>query len=113
MKKIIYGCLFLIIIGLYIFSVNDPLNAAISFLLAGIIPGTDIMLGLWPTFGLGFLLLLILRRSIIHVRLQMLEKTAKEIKHEAASKEFSEKSAHAFDPSLRSVVAAQTSKSTV
>lgn len=90
----------------FVIFVNDPLNSAVSFLIAGIVPGTNIVLGLWPTIGLAVVSLLIIRRALTHVRLKFLENTAKTITTEKLTAQFKDASTHEFDTKNRSVIAA-------
>lgn len=110
MKKLLMSGLVLGAIGLYVTTVNDPLNSLVSFIIAGVVPGTNIMLGMWPTIGVGLLALWLLVKVVRYVRLQMLEITAKEIKAEEEKQVF--EAANQGEPAVRnhSVIAAPGSE---
>lgn len=109
MKKFVLvgGIVAISVLGIAL--VDDPLNALVSFVIAGVIPGTNVMLGLWPTIGLGILLSWSLLGWLKHIRLQALEHTARQIRLEAKPHAAIETSESPFDRSKRSVVAAPVS----
>ena len=96
----------------FVLFVNDPLNSAVSFLIAGMVPGTTIVLGLWPTIGLAIISLLLIRRALKHVGLKFLENTAQTITTEKLTADFKDASTHEFDIKNRSVIAAPSKQVT-
>lgn len=110
MKKKLLGIFILVAIILYVTQIHDPLNSFVSFIIAGVVPGTNIMLGLWPTLGVGMIALWLLSKIIKYVRLQMLEHTANQIKAERLKAEFKENSQHEFEGKNRAVIAARGSE---
>ncbi len=109
-KKLVVIFLIFIAGFLYWAKVPDPLNAFFSFIIGGDVPGTSIVLGFWPTIGLGLLGLLILKKFTAHIRLQSLEYTSKEIKNEIQKEEFKNAHQHEFDKQRRSVIAGPSSE---
>lgn len=109
MRKLFVGSVVVIVCGYALSRVNDPLNTFASFLIAGVVPGTNIMLGLWPTIGVGVMASWLLLRWIKRIRLQALEHTARQI---TAEKEVTQQVEEklVLDPSRRSVIAAPTSR---
>lgn len=91
----------------YTIVVNDPLNSLISFILAGAIPGTDIMLGYWPTLIFSAILLLGIRQYVRHIRLRSMEITAKQIRRETMQKTFKESNDSETLNKRRSIIAAK------
>ncbi len=110
MKKYFVGILSIVTVVFYCTQINDPLNSLASFLIAGVVPGTNIMLGLWPTIGLAFLGGWILRRFIRNIRYHALEHTAQQIVAERAKSDIptTESDTFVFDTSKRSIISAPT-----
>lgn len=107
MKKVLFGMMSVIVVtSAYMRYVDDPLNSFVSFLIAGAIPGTNIMLGLWPSLVVAFIMLLLAKRFFAHIRFTMLENTSKQIVNEKLQTEFQESNDVAFDKTKRSVIAA-------
>ena len=85
-KLIFTSCV--VLITLYTRLIPDPLNATATFLIAGIIPSTHIMLGVWPMVLFTLLMIYLIVKYIAHIRLKFLENTATTITKERIKKEF-------------------------
>lgn len=112
MKRILFSISCVISVVLYSRYIDDPLNSLVSFMIAGNIPGTNIILGLWPSLGLALLALFAIRQFVRHIRFKMLENTARQITDEKLQADFKQSNDVAFDKSRRSAVAAPTTNST-
>lgn len=102
--------LFLSIVGLvvlYTQLIPSPLNSAVAFVVGGIVPGTDIMLGIWPMILLGLLLIYLLMKFVAHIRLKFLENTAKTITAEKLVSEFKDINSSGVETKNNSVIAAR------
>lgn len=98
------------LIGLYLALVPDPLNDTASFIVAGLIPGTDYMIGPWLMIGLGLLACYGILRVVESLKLRSLEYTAKKIRAEKLAQEFKESNS-GIDAKRRAVIAAPQTKS--
>lgn len=85
----------------------SPLNSAVAFVVAGEIPGTNIVLGIWPMLGLSVLLILASLRFISHIRLKFLESKAKSITSERLASEFKESNSSGIETKNTAVIAAR------
>lgn len=85
---------------------TSPLNSAVAFVVAGVIPGTNIMLGIWPMLGLAILLIFAVLRYVSHIKLKLLENTAKTITSEKLANEFKETNSSGIETKNTSVIAA-------
>lgn len=110
MKKKLLGIVILVALVLYVTRIDDPLNSLVSFVIAGVVPGTNIMLGLWPTLGVGMAALWLVSKLVKYVRLQMLEHTANQITAEKLKAQFEENSQHEFEYKNKAVIAARGSE---
>lgn len=113
MKKMLLSVFILVHIGAYIRYIDDPLNSLVSFLIAGTVPGTDIVLGLWPSLAVAFCILVLAKRFTQHIRYKILEDTARQITSEKLETEFKASNDTAFDKTKRSVIAAPSVNSIV
>lgn len=95
----------------YCLLVDDPLNSTVGFFLAGIVPGTDITLGLWPTLALSLVGVLLAKRLTSHIQLRMLSSTATSIKKEKLKADFIEKNSSETVKKNPAVIAAPTIQS--
>lgn len=90
---------------------NDPLIDSFDFIIGGIVPGTNTVLGFWPFIGLLLIVLWLLWRGLERTRLQMLENTARQIKAEKAQRAFHEQhSSQSEKPRNRAVIASTSSE---
>jgi hypothetical protein len=110
MRKLLMGSVLVVACGYALSRVNDPLNAFASFIIAGAVPGTNIMLGMWPTIGIGLVAFWFLLRWIKQLRLQALEHTARQITAERQTAQQNEGGGLVLDPNRQSVIAAPTSR---
>jgi len=100
---------FLIILGLlvtYVTWSKNPIDDTMNFILGGTIPGTKTALGFWPMIGMIIAMFGLLIRFVGHLKLQMLEHTAKQIKTEKALDKFTQ-SYDTKDPDLQKAVLGQ------
>ncbi len=100
----------LIILGLLIAYVTwskNPIDDLMNFILGGTIPGTKTALGFWPMIGMIIVQLGLLVRFVGHLKLQMLEHTAKQITSEKARDDFAE-SYGTKDPALQKAILGQS-----
>ena len=109
----LFGIFILVPIGVYIRYIDDPLNSLVSFLIAGSVPGTDIVLGLWPSLAVAFGILILTKRFVRHIRYKILEDTARQITSEKLESEFKASNDVTFDKTKRSVIAAPSTNSIV
>lgn len=96
----------IVFLALYIRFLSDPLNATAAFLIAGIIPGTKIMLGVWPMVVFTLIIIYFLAKYIAHIKLKFLENTSQTIKKESAKKQFEDAHKTDFARKDSSVIAA-------
>jgi hypothetical protein len=102
--------LFLSFVGLVILYtkvIPSPLNSAVAFVVGGIIPGTNIMLGIWPMILLGLILSYLLIKFVSHIKLKFLENTAKTITAERLVSEFKDVNSSGIETKNNSVIAAR------
>lgn len=85
-RLLLFG--FLVVVILYTSLIPDPLNATAAFLIAGVVPGTNLMLGVWPMILLSMLLIRLIVKYLAHIKLKFLENTAHTITQEKIKKEF-------------------------
>lgn len=109
-KKLLVVILLFIASMLYWLKVPEPLNAFVSFIIGGDVPGTSIVLGFWPTVGFGVFCLYLLKRFVTHIRLQSLEYTSNQIRSEQEKRDFEKANQHDFDKRSRSVIAGPSSE---
>lgn len=79
---------FVVVVTLYTRVIPDPLNATAAFIIAGIIPGTHIMLGVWPMVLFTLFIIYLIGKFVVHIKLKFLENTAQTITQERIKKEF-------------------------
>ena len=103
----------LVIVSVFIFHnwSQNPIDDTMNFILGGTIPGTKTAIGFWPMLGLISFLLWLLVRFVKHLKLQMLEQTAKQITIEKARDEFSD-TYGTKDPALQKAILGQTELTT-
>jgi hypothetical protein len=85
---------------------SNPLQATFDFIIAGIVPYTDISLGLFPSFAIIAMLLLLMKRWVSDLQFQMLRRQALIANAESTSKELL--SAHEKERKERRQVVTQT-----
>lgn len=110
MKKVRTIFFIMAIVGYVVWS-HDPIDDTMNFIIGGIVPGTDIVLGFWHTVLMICLFGWAIKRTITAIRLQLLEHTAQQITKEKMKEEFSAQHAVTFDKNQRSVIAAPTNSS--
>lgn len=110
MKKLFVFLMMFVAGVLYWTKIPQPLNALVSFIIGGDVPGTTIVLGFWPTVGFGVFCLYLLKRFVTHIRLQSLEYTSNQIRSEQEKRDFEKANQHDFDKRSRSVIAGPSSE---
>src|SRR5688572_11111186 len=108
MKQIMIFVGICVTVASYTLLVDDPLNSLFSFILAGSIPGTEIVLGFWPTLISATLLLLLVRNYLRYLKISSMEITAKQIRQEKLRTNFKESNS-TISAKERSVIAAPSS----
>lgn len=98
------------IIGCYCALVPDPINDTAAFIVAGVVPNTNIVIGPWPMIGLGIVALYVMVKVIQRLHYRTLEYTAKKIQAEKLAQKFKE-DYEGSEIKRRSVIAAPQSKS--
>ena len=101
------------LIGFYLALVPDPLNDTASFIVAGLIPGTNYMIGPWLMICLGLLACYGIIKATRRLRFRSLAYTAKEIRAEKLARTFAEANSGDEDVNTkrRAVIAAPQTKS--
>ncbi len=110
MRKL-YILIFLGLLVAYVSWSKNPIDDTMNFILGGTIPGTKTALGFWPMIGIITVFLGLLIRFIGHLKLQMLEHTAKQITTEKARDEFAQ-SYSTKDPELQKAILGQSELTT-
>lgn len=106
MQKLYTALILGLFIGFILWS-NNPIDDTMNFVVGGTIPGTKSSLGFWPMIGIITGLLWLLMRFTRHLKLQMLEHTAKQITAEKARDEFAENYG-TKDPALQKAILGQS-----
>ncbi len=86
-KRLLLGIL--VLAGLVgFFFIDDPLRTLTEFIIAGVVPGLNISLGLFPSLGVTLFVFWLLRRWLRSIRLEMLAHTASQIGKEKVKSDF-------------------------
>ncbi len=101
----------ILVVLAYSQTLKSPLNSAVAFVVGGIIPGTNIMLGVWPMLLIGLVAVVGVMKYISHIRLKFLENTSKTITAEKLVEDFKQANSTEVATKNTSVIAAPHSKS--
>ncbi len=89
-RKLLTAGMLAVAIGSFMM-VDDPLRMITELLIAGIVPGLNISLGLFPSLLVTFGLLLLMRHWLRSIRLQMLRHSSNQTSSEKVKSEFTAK----------------------
>jgi hypothetical protein len=94
--------------------VDDPLKILLNFIIGGLIPNTEISLGLFPSIAVMAGILLLVQRWTRKIRLESMARTALEVKEERTKTELLAKEhSGKTEPRNNSVIAATAVKQIV